>query len=119
MIIGAHSVIYSTDPDADHRFLHDVLGLRSVDGGGGYLIFGLPPAEASVHPPSKDDLRQELYFLCEDVEAFIAEMRKHSVSCGPVQDKGWGLLTQVTLPGGGTLGVYQPRHERPASTSAK
>jgi hypothetical protein len=125
MIIGAHSVIYSTNPDADHRFLHDVFGLRAVDGGGGYLIFGLPPAEASVHLSNSDDLsnrddsRQELYFLCDDVEAFIAETRKHGVSCGPVQDEGWGLLTQVTLPGGGTLGVYQPRHERPASMSAE
>lgn len=117
MIIGAHSVIYSTDHYADHMFLRDVLRLPVVDGGGGYLIFGLPPEEASVHPSRKDNLQQELYLLCDNVEAFIAEMRKHSVSCGPVQNEGWGLLTQVTLPGGGRLGDYQPQHERPATST--
>ena len=118
MIIGAHSVIYSTDPEADHRFLRDVLRLPAVDGGGGYLIFGLPPAEASVHPSRKDNLQHELFLLCDSIDAFISEMRKCSVPCGPVQNEGWGLLTQVTLPGGGRLGVYQPQHERPAAMSA-
>jgi hypothetical protein len=118
MIIGAHSVIYSTDLEADHRILRDVLRLPTVDGGGGYLIFGLPAAEASVHPTRKDNVQQELYLLCEDIEAFIAEMRKHTIPCDPVQDEGWGLLTQVTLPGGGRLGVYQPQHARPAAMHA-
>jgi hypothetical protein len=86
-------VIGSTDPEADHRFLRDVLGLPAVDGGGGYLIFGLPPAEVSVHPSSKDNLQHELYFLCDNIDAFISEMHKHSVPCGPVQHEGRGLLT--------------------------
>jgi hypothetical protein len=119
MIIGAHSVIYSTDPEADHGFLRDVLRLPAVDGGGGYLIFGLSSAEASVHPSSTDKLQQELYLLCDNIEMFVSEMRKNSVLCSSVQDQGWGLLTEVTLPGGGRLGVYQPRHERPAATRAK
>lgn len=119
MIIGAHSVIYSSDPPADHGFLRDVLMLPVVDGGGGYLIFGLPPAEASVHPSSSGEVKAELYLLCDNIEAFIAEMQKYRVSCGPVQDQGWGLLTQVTLPSGGRLGVYQPRHERPAPMRAE
>ena len=119
MIVGAHSVIYSADPEADHRFLRDVLRLPAVDGGGGYLIFGLPPAEVSVHPSSKEHSQHELYLLCDNIGAFISDMRKHRTSCGPVQDEGWGLLTQVTLPGGGTLGVYQPQHERPASMSVE
>jgi hypothetical protein len=119
MIIGAHSVIYSMDPEADHRVLRDVLQLPTVDGGGGYLIFGLPPAEASVHPAGKDNVQQELYLLCDSIEAFIADMRKHSIPCDPVHDQGWGLLTQVTLPGGGRLGVYQPQHARPAAMSAE
>ena len=114
MIIGAHSVIYSIDPEADHRFLRDVLGLQTVDAGGGYLIFGLPSAEASVHA-GKTNLPHELFLLCDDIDAFIADMRKHDVSCSAMQDTGWGLLTQVTLPGGGNFGVYQPRHERPAA----
>jgi catechol 2,3-dioxygenase-like lactoylglutathione lyase family enzyme len=116
MIIGAHSVIYSTDPEADHKFLRDVLGLHAVDAGGGYLVFGLPSAEASVHA-GKDDLQHELLLLCDDIKGFMAEMRKRKVRCSAMQDTGWGLLTQVTLPGGGNLGVYQPRHERPAARS--
>jgi catechol 2,3-dioxygenase-like lactoylglutathione lyase family enzyme len=115
MIIGTHAVIRSTKPDADRSFLHDVLGFRAVDGGGGYLIFGLPPAEASVHKSesAKDDLSHEVFLLCDNVEAFIDDMRKHGAPCTPVQETGWGLLTQVTLPSGGRLGVYQPRHQRP------
>ena len=112
MIIGAHSIISSKNSDLDRAFLRDVLGLPSVDVGGGWLIFGLPPAEVAVHPSGKNDVH-EFYLMCDDVEAFIARMRRRRVRCAPVQNLGWGLLTHVTLPGGGSLGVYQPRHARP------
>ena len=112
MIIGAHSIIYSTGPEADRAFLRDVLKLTNVDVGDGWLIFGLPPAEVAVHPSKKNDVH-EFYLMCKDVEAFIADMKKHTIACDPVQDQGYGLFTQVTLPGGGKLGVYQPRHARP------
>jgi hypothetical protein len=112
MIIGGHSIIYSTRPEADRAFLRDVLRLTNVDVGGGWLIFGLPPAEVAVHPSEKNDVH-EFYLMCDDVTAFIAEMKKSGIACGPVQNQGWGLLTQVALPGGGKLGVYQPRHARP------
>ena len=117
MLIGAHSIIYSANPDADRAFLRDVLKLPNVDVGGGWLIFGLPPAEVAVHPSNKNDVH-ELYLMCDDVEAFVAEMKTRNISCGPVQNQGWGLLTQVTLPGGGKLGLYQPRHARPEAMSA-
>jgi hypothetical protein len=112
MIIGAHSIVYSTNAEADRAFLREVLELPSVDVGGGWLIFGLPPAEVAIHPSDKNDVH-ELYLLCDDVQAFVAQMKTHHIVCGPVQDQRWGLLTQVTLPGGGKLGVYQPRHARP------
>jgi hypothetical protein len=112
MIIGAHSIIYSTAPDADRAFLRDVLALGSVDVGGGWLIFGLPPAELAVHPSDTND-KHELYLMCDDVEAFMLSMGESNIACGPVQDLGWGRLTEVILPGGGKLGVYQPRHARP------
>jgi hypothetical protein len=118
MIIGAHSIIYSTRPEADRAFLRDVLGLPNVDVGEGWLIFGLPPAEVAVHPSEENDVH-EFYLMCDDINAFTAEMTKHNITCGPVQNQGWGLLTQLTLPGGGRLGVYQPRHARPKSTPAK
>jgi hypothetical protein len=116
MIIGAHSVIYSTSPDADRAFLRDTLKLPNVDVGGGWLIFGLPPAEIAVHPSDKNDV-QEFYLMCDDVEAFTTEMKKRGIAVSPIQDEGWGILTQLTLPGGGKLGVYQPRHARPEAMS--
>ena len=112
MIIGSHSILYSANPDADRAFLKNVLRLPSVDVGDGWLIFGLPPAEVAIHPSDVNDVH-ELYLMCDDVEAFVGEMRKRRFACGPVRDLGWGLLTQLTLPGGGKLGVYQPRHARP------
>ena len=118
MIIGAHSIIYSKNPDADRPFLRDVLKLPNVDVGGGWLIFGLPPAEVAVHHAEKNDVH-EFYLMVDDVEALIAEMKKRGIFCGPVHNQGWGLLTQITLPGGGKLGVYQPRHARPKAMSVK
>jgi hypothetical protein len=118
MIIGAHSILYSKNATADRAFLRDVLALPSVDAGDGWLIFGLPPSEAAVHPSDKNDVH-EFYLMCDDVEAFVAAMRKAKVRTGPVQDQGWGLLTEVTLPGGGKLGVYQPRHARPGPMKAR
>jgi hypothetical protein len=117
MIVGAHSIIYSTNPEADRAFLRDVLRLTNVDVGHGWLIFGLPPSEVAVHPSEKNDVH-EFYLMCDDVRAFVAAMAAHNIACEPVQDQGWGVLTQVVLPGGGKLGVYQPRHPRPSPMNA-
>lgn len=116
MIIGAHSIIYSRKPEADREFLRDVLGFPSVDVGGGWLVFGLPPAELAVHPSEQNDVH-EFYLMCEDVEGLIRAMRKKDIACAPVQRLRWGLLTQVSLPGGGRLGVYEPLHARPRPMS--
>ena len=107
-----HSIIYSTDAEADREFLRDVLKLTNVDVGDGWLIFGLPPAEVAVHPSEKNNVH-EFYLMCDDIASFVAEMARHEIACDPVQDQGYGLCTEVTLPGGGKLGVYQPRHARP------
>ncbi len=112
MITGAHSIIYSKKPDKDRDFLLNVLKLPSVDVGGGWLIFGLPPSEVAVHPSSKNNLH-EFYLMCDDIESFTKEMGKQKINCSAVKDHGWGLLSQLTLPGGGKLSVYQPRHARP------
>jgi hypothetical protein len=113
MISGAHSIIYSKDPEADRAFLRDVLRLTNVDVGGGWLIFGLPPAEVAVHPSEEND-RHEFWLMCDNISQFVAEMSAHQITCDEVQDRGYGLVTHLTLPGGGKLGVYQPRHARPA-----
>jgi hypothetical protein len=116
MINGAHVIINSKKPEADRAFLREVLGLPYVDVGHGWLIFGLPPAEVAVHPADASEEHQ-LYLMCEDVEALMRQMKEHNIDCAPVRDLGWGLLTQLSLPGGGKLGVYQPRHARPNATN--
>jgi hypothetical protein len=112
MITGAHSIIYSRNQDADRGFFRDVLKLTSVDVGDGWLIFGLPPAEVAVHPSEKNNVHG-FYLMCDNVVTFVEDMRKNKIACSPVQNMGWGLLTRLTLPGGGQLGIYQPRHARP------
>ena len=112
MINGAHVIIYSKDADADRAFLRDVLKLSHVDVGGGWLIFSLPPSEVAVHPAEETE-HQEMYLMCDSIDTFIADMKQHNVACSEPQNLGWGVLTHITLPGGGKLGVYQPRHARP------
>jgi catechol 2,3-dioxygenase-like lactoylglutathione lyase family enzyme len=112
MINAVHIVLYSKDAEADRAFIRDVLGFRSVDAGHGWLIFALPTAEAAVHPAEAGG-RHEMYLMCDDVEGEIAALSAKGVHCADVIDAGWGLLTRVTLPGGGEIGLYQPKHARP------
>ena len=113
MITGAHVIISSTDPEADRAFLRDVLRFPHVDAGDGWLIFALPPAEVAVHPAEASG-RHELYLMCDDVEATVAELGGKGIEfTGPVSDQGWGRLTGIRLPGGGEVGLYQPRHPVP------
>jgi hypothetical protein len=112
MITGAHIIIYSTNPEEDRVFLQDVLRFPFVDAGDGWLIFGLPPAEAAFHPAEENNVH-EFYLLCDDINKLIDEMRSLKVECSEVQHLRWGLLTKLRLPGGGDLGIYQPLHKRP------
>ena len=118
MIHGAHVIIYSKDADADRAFFRDVLKYRFADAGHGWQIFALPPAEVAVHPSDENDVH-ELYLMCDDVLALIADMNAKGVATTPVHEERWGLLTQVILPGGGKLGIYQPKHASPLDTPAK
>jgi len=118
MIIGAHVIINSKHPKRDRAFFHEVLKFPSVDTGDGWLIFGLPPSEVALHPATKNNIH-EFYLLCDDVKNFVAQMKKQKVKCGKVQKQSWGLLTNLKLPGGGDLGIYQPLHARPKSVSTK
>jgi catechol 2,3-dioxygenase-like lactoylglutathione lyase family enzyme len=115
MINGAHVLLYSTDAAAARSFVRDVLGFAHVDSGDGWLIFALPPAELGIHPAAETDednqSRHELYLMCDDIEATVADLRAKGVEfSGGVRDEGWGLLTSLLVPGGGELGLYEPRH---------
>jgi catechol 2,3-dioxygenase-like lactoylglutathione lyase family enzyme len=110
VIRGAHVILYSTDAEADRAFLQDLLGLGQVDAGGGWLILQLPPAEVAVHPADTSG-SVELYLVCDDVDETVAELGARGVSLTePVSDQGWGRLTGIRLPGGGTVGLYEARH---------
>lgn len=109
MINGAHLIIYSPDAEADRNFFRDVLKYKHVDAGRGWLIFKLPPAELAVHPDKKNDAH-ELYLLCDDLKATMADLKKAKVACEKPMDLPWGVLTYFKLPGGGRLGLYQPKH---------
>ena len=117
MITGTHVLFYSQKPEADREFLRDVLGFLSVDAGGGWLIFALPPAEAAIHP-AEGEARQdagtmlsaEIYLMCDDVQGEIKRLQEKKVNCAPVEKARWGMKTTIRLPSGGKLGLYQPTH---------
>jgi hypothetical protein len=113
MINGVHAVIFSKGAEALRAFLGDVLGFKSVDAGGGWVIFALPPAELAAHP-TDDESHHELYLMCDDVHTTVAELKDKGVEFAhPVREEGFGLLTTMVLPGGGELGLYEPRHASP------
>ena len=108
MISGTHVVIHTRNAEADRDFFRDVLGFKSVDAGHGWLIFALPPAEAAFHPSTDDAC--ELYFMCDDLKSEIAVLSAKGVACSPVEEARWGVVTRLALPGGGHVGLYQPKH---------
>jgi hypothetical protein len=110
MISGAHVIVYRKDTEADRAFFRDVLGFKSVDAGHGWLIFALPPAEAAFHPSGENGVVHELYFMCDDLKAEITSLAKKGVKCSAVQEARWGSITKMQLPGGGEVGLYQPKH---------
>jgi len=114
MSVGAvHVTVFSRDAKATRAFFRDALGLRSVDAGGGWLIFALPPAELGVHPTDGAP-HHELYLICDDIEATLAELRERGVEpARPVSDEGFGLVAYLAVPGIGELGLYQPHHPSP------
>src|SRR5271157_953051 len=118
MITGCHSIIYSTNPDKDRAFVRDVLKFPSVDAGDGWLIFGLHPSELAFHPSNRNSI-QEFYLLCDDMEELIRHMKSQKVRCSKTQKQPWGIMTNLKLPGGGSLKIYQPFHKRPKSMKLK
>jgi catechol 2,3-dioxygenase-like lactoylglutathione lyase family enzyme len=127
MIDGAHIILYSRDPEADRAFFRDVLRFDSVDAGHGWLIFALPPAEAAFHGLEKQRLeeddedrndlpekaRHELYFMCDDITATLDDLKKKKVPVSAVNEQRWGSIATLTLPSGGKVGIYEPKHPKP------
>lgn len=119
MITGAHFLLYSQEPEADRAFFRDVLGLRFVELGGGWLIFAMPPTELAVHPSDGDFVQRHadhamlgtvLYLMCDDLRSTIESLKAKGVRCTEVEEEEWGVRTTVRLPSGGEIGLYQPYH---------
>jgi catechol 2,3-dioxygenase-like lactoylglutathione lyase family enzyme len=125
MITGAHLLLYSKDPAADREFFRDILGLPTVDAGGGWLIFGLPPAELGLHPAptpfvqrhaDHDMLGAVLYLMCDDLESTARSLAAKGVGCSETERAEWGIKTTIRLPSGGEIGLYQPTHPTALTT---
>ncbi len=111
MITGLHAIIYANEADKVRAFLRDVLGFKSVDAGHGWLIFAAPPAEIAAHPTDAgEEPRHQLYLMCDDLSATMKDLQTKGVQCGAVMEARWGSITSIQLPGGGELGLYQPKH---------
>jgi catechol 2,3-dioxygenase-like lactoylglutathione lyase family enzyme len=119
MISGTHVLLYSEDPDADRAFFRDVLKFPAVDAGGGWLIFGMSPAEMGIHPAEghkrqahggRDLLGAVVYLMCDDLPAVVRMLEAKKVQCSPIEEEAWGIKTTFLLPSGGEVGLYQPKH---------
>jgi catechol 2,3-dioxygenase-like lactoylglutathione lyase family enzyme len=116
VITGMHAIVFSAEAEKVRAFFADVLGMPSVDAGGGWLIFAMPPAELAVHPADGES-RHELYLMCDDIQATLAELRARGVEVArDVSDQGWGLLAAIRLPDGSEFPIYEPRHPSPLQT---
>jgi catechol 2,3-dioxygenase-like lactoylglutathione lyase family enzyme len=114
VINGLHAIVFSPEAEKVRAFLGDVLELPSVDAGGGWLIFAAPPAELAVHPTDGDGC-QQLYLMCDDINATLAELAAKGVEiASEVTDQRWGLVAAIRLPDGTELPIYEPRHPLPS-----
>jgi len=113
LINGAHIVIYTKDSEADRAFFRDVLKFPCVDAGHGWLIFAMPPLEAAFHDSEHND-RHELFLMCDDIAATLKDLKSKNVKVSDVSEQRWGMLATFTLPGGGKIGLYQPKHPSPS-----
>jgi len=115
MITGMHAIVYSKQAERAREFFKDILGFESVDAGGGWLIFALPPAELAVHP-TEGAPSHELYLICDDVQRTTEELAARGIATiEPITDQRWGLVTRLRLPGGDEIGLYEPRHPQPGA----
>ena len=108
-------VLFSTDAEADRAFFRDVLEFSFVDAGHDWLIFALPPAELAIHPAEASG-SHELFLMCDDIEDFMARMSERGIVCSEPRTERWGSVTELTLPGGGALRVYEPTHPSPLNS---
>ena len=109
MLTGAHVVVYSRDAEADRTFFKDILGFRSLDAGQGWLIFAVPAAEVAFHPHDQNN-KHEMFLTCDNLKAQVAALQRKGAAVGQISEEQWGTRTTISLPGGGAIGLYEPKH---------
>jgi catechol 2,3-dioxygenase-like lactoylglutathione lyase family enzyme len=117
-VIGAHVLLYTSEPEALRAVFRDIFGWKHVDAGDGWLIFALPPAEVAAHPaegPSYESgSRHQLTLMCDDIGATVRDLRAKGIEVkGDPEDEGWGISVMLGLPGGVEVMLYEPRHPSP------
>ena len=122
-ITGLHGLLYTSEAEKLRAMLRDAFGFKSVDAGGGWLIFAMPPAEIGVHPDEGENyesgIRHQLTFMCDNIGKTIAELRAKGVTvAGEPKDEGYGITTMLHLPGGCEVMLYEPRHPIAAGMNA-
>lgn len=119
MITAVHTLVYADDANAARDFFRDVLGWPHVDAHDGWLIFKTGPSELGVHPAAAEPggqtppggQRHEISLMCDDIDRTIAELTgKGAQFGGPVEDRGFGRVATLRIPGAGEMLLYQPRH---------
>ena len=121
MLTAVHTLVYSDDPAAPRAFFRDVLGWQFVEEPDvpGWLIFKTGLSELGVHPTAYTHEGVEhshprhhwISLMCDDIEATMAELtEKGAVFSGPVEDMGFGLATNLEVPGADPIMLYEPRH---------
>lgn len=115
MIKGVHITFYTPEAEALRTFFTETLKFPSVDAGGGWMIFALPPADLGCHPIAEgDEVRHEMSFYCDDIHKTISELQGRGIRfTSEVVDEGWGLSTSFATTGGGEIQLYQPRYAKP------
>jgi hypothetical protein len=46
----------------------------------------------------------------DDLKVEMTSLEEKGVECSKVQEQRWGSITKMRLPGGGEVGLYQPKH---------
>jgi hypothetical protein len=114
-ITGAHVLLYSSEPEKVRAIMRDVFGWKHVDAGGGWLIFGLPPAEIAVHPAEGATFdaghRHQFTLMCDNLQTTITELTAKGVEvAGEPHNERWGVHVMLDFPGGLTVMLYEPHH---------
>jgi len=117
MIKGVHAMFYSSQADELRAFLRDKLGFPFTDVGGGWLLFDVAEVEVGVHPSDEAAAHSRagmhaISLYCDDIESTMSGLRAKGVAFqGDVSDQGYGLVTQLDLPGGVSIQLYQPKYQ--------